>query len=87
MQCQLKSFWPGRYAVSPSSTKRENLGCNLLTQKLKLTEDEVKQIAKLECNVRLVSSEGLAPNWDEFRYNEFFGPHFAGFFAFITGYR
>lgn len=52
------------YAVIPSSTKRENLVSNLLAQELKLTADEMAQIAKLECNGRLVNPEGLAPNWD-----------------------
>lgn len=52
------------YAVIPSSTKRENLASNLLAQQLTLTEAEMKEIAALERNGRLVSPEGLAPNWD-----------------------
>ncbi|MOA18692.1 2,5-diketo-D-gluconic acid reductase B [compost metagenome] len=52
------------YAVIPSSTKRENLASNLLAQQLTLSEDEMAEIAALECNGRLVSPEGLAPNWD-----------------------
>ncbi|WP_337048576.1 2,5-didehydrogluconate reductase DkgB [Serratia fonticola] len=52
------------YAVIPSSTKRENLASNLLAQQLTLSDDEMAAIAVLECNGRLVSPEGLAPNWD-----------------------
>jgi 2,5-diketo-D-gluconate reductase B len=52
------------YAVIPSSTKRENLASNLLAQQLTLTNDEMAEIATLENNGRLVSPEGLAPNWD-----------------------
>lgn len=52
------------YSVIPSSTKRENLASNLLAQKLKLDEADKAAIAALECNDRLVSPEGLAPEWD-----------------------
>ena len=52
------------YAVIPSSTKRENLASNLLAQDLTLDQDDKKTIAALDCNDRLVSPEGLAPNWD-----------------------
>jgi 2,5-diketo-D-gluconate reductase B len=52
------------YAVIPSSTKRENLASNLLAQDLKLYDADRAAIAALECNDRLVSPEGLAPNWD-----------------------
>ncbi len=52
------------YAVIPSSTKRENLASNLLAQQLKLTETDMADIAALERNGRLVSPEGLAPEWD-----------------------
>ncbi|MFJ3459651.1 2,5-didehydrogluconate reductase DkgB [Scandinavium goeteborgense] len=52
------------YAVIPSSTKRENLASNLLAQELKLDDADRAAIAALECNDRLVSPEGLAPNWD-----------------------
>ncbi|MCD4561221.1 2,5-didehydrogluconate reductase DkgB [Lelliottia nimipressuralis] len=52
------------YAVIPSSTKRENLASNLLAQDLKLDAEDQKAIAALDCNDRLVSPEGLAPNWD-----------------------
>ena len=52
------------YAVIPSSTKRENLASNLLATDLHLDADDKKAIAALECNDRLVSPEGLAPDWD-----------------------
>lgn len=52
------------YAVIPSSTKRENLASNLLAQQLKLTAADMAEIAALERNGRLVSPEGLAPEWD-----------------------
>ncbi len=52
------------YAVIPSSTKRENLASNLLAANLHLDADDKKAIAALECNDRLVSPEGLAPDWD-----------------------
>ena len=52
------------YAVIPSSTKRENLASNRLAANLHLDADDKKAIAALECNDRLVSPEGLAPDWD-----------------------
>lgn len=52
------------YAVIPSSTKRENLASNLLAQQLKLTATDMADIAALERNGRLVSPDGLAPEWD-----------------------
>jgi 2,5-diketo-D-gluconate reductase B len=52
------------YSVIPSSTKRENLASNLLSQQLKLTAEDMAQIAELERNGREVSPEGLAPVWD-----------------------
>ncbi len=52
------------YSVIPSSTKRENLASNLLALKLQLDAEDKKAIAALDCNDRLVSPEGLAPNWD-----------------------
>ncbi|WP_312155213.1 2,5-didehydrogluconate reductase DkgB [Lelliottia nimipressuralis] len=52
------------YAVIPSSTKRENLASNLMARDLKLDAEDQKAIAALDCNDRLVSPEGLAPNWD-----------------------
>ncbi|MCD5326447.1 2,5-didehydrogluconate reductase DkgB [Chromobacterium piscinae] len=52
------------YSVIPSSTKRENLAGNLLAQNLRLSEEEMAQIAALERNGREVSPDGLAPQWD-----------------------
>lgn len=53
------------YAVIPSSTKRENTESNLLAQQLlQLSDEDMAQIAALESNGRLVSPEGLAPDWD-----------------------
>lgn len=52
------------YAVIPSSTKRENLASNLKAQELVLDDADRAAIAKLDCNDRLVSPEGLAPEWD-----------------------
>ncbi len=52
------------YAVIPSSTKRENLQSNLQAQTLKLDDEDMAAIAALDCNDRLVSPEGLAPQWD-----------------------
>jgi len=52
------------YAVIPSSTKRENLASNLLALQLTLTAEDMAEVAELENNGRLVSPEGLAPDWD-----------------------
>lgn len=52
------------YSVIPSSTKRENLLSNLQATQLQLDSDDKAAIAKLDCHDRLVSPEGLAPNWD-----------------------
>ena len=52
------------YAVIPSSTKRANLESNLKAQHLKLSDDDMAQIATLERGDRLVDPEGLAPVWD-----------------------
>ena len=52
------------YSVIPSSTKRKNLESNLKAQNLQLDAEDKKAIAALDCNDRLVSPEGLAPEWD-----------------------
>ncbi|MEB0949565.1 2,5-didehydrogluconate reductase DkgB [Citrobacter sedlakii] len=52
------------YSVIPSSTKRENLASNLQALNLKLDAEDKHAIATLDCNDRLVSPEGLAPQWD-----------------------
>ncbi|STF33193.1 2,5-diketo-D-gluconic acid reductase B [Escherichia coli] len=49
------------YSVIPSSTKRKNLESNLKAQNLQLDAEDKKAIAALDCNDRLVSPEGLAP--------------------------
>lgn len=52
------------YSVIPSSTKRENLASNLRAQSLRLTAEDMAQIAALDRNGREVSPDGLAPQWD-----------------------
>lgn len=52
------------FSVIPSSTKRENLASNLQALNLKLDAEDKHAIATLDCNDRLVSPEGLAPQWD-----------------------
>lgn len=52
------------YAVIPSSTKRDNLASNLKALDLQLEDEDRQAIAALDCNDRLVSPEGLAPQWD-----------------------
>ena len=52
------------YAVIPSSTKRENLESNLKAVDLKLTDDDMAQIAQLDRGHRLTSPASLAPQWD-----------------------
>lgn len=51
------------YSVIPSSTKRENLASNLQATSLRLTEQDMADIAALDRNERLVSPE-FAPEWD-----------------------
>lgn len=52
------------FAVIPSSTRRANLASNLQAQQLRLSEEEMAQIAALDRAQRLTSPEGLAPAWD-----------------------
>lgn len=52
------------YAVIPSSMKRDNLASNLKALDLQLDDEDRQAIAALDCNDRLVSPEGLAPQWD-----------------------
>lgn len=52
------------FSVIPSSTKRENLASNLLAQTLRLSGEDMAQIAALDRNGREVDPEGLAPKWD-----------------------
>ncbi|MCJ0975831.1 2,5-didehydrogluconate reductase DkgB [Pseudomonas sp. PS1] len=51
------------FAAIPSSTKRENLAANLAAQQLRLTDEEMQQIATLDRNERL-ANPGFAPEWD-----------------------
>ncbi|MNR68389.1 2,5-diketo-D-gluconic acid reductase B [compost metagenome] len=48
----------------PSSTKRDNLASNLLALHLRLSDEDMAQIAALERNGREVSPDGLAAKWD-----------------------
>lgn len=52
------------YAVIPSSTKRENLASNMAAVDLQLDDQDMANIAALDRQQRLVSPEGMAPNWD-----------------------
>jgi len=52
------------YAVIPSSTKRENLQGNLEAAALRLTDEDMAQIATLDRGQRLANPEGIAPAWD-----------------------
>ncbi|AIR87317.1 2,5-didehydrogluconate reductase DkgB [Pantoea rwandensis] len=52
------------YAVIPSSTKRENLASNIEAARVELDAEDMAQIAALDRQQRLVSPEGLAPDWD-----------------------
>ena len=52
------------YSVIPSSTKRENLESNQKAQHLRLSEDDMAQIALLDRNERVTDPKGFAPAWD-----------------------
>ncbi|WP_397451962.1 2,5-didehydrogluconate reductase DkgB [Pseudomonas sp. NA-150] len=52
------------YAVIPSSTQRANLQSNLKARDLRLSDDDMAQIAALDRGQRLTSPPGLAPQWD-----------------------
>jgi len=52
------------YAVIPSSTKRENLASNMKARDLRLTDDDMQQIATLDRNERQANPASLAPAWD-----------------------
>ena len=52
------------HAVIPSSTKPANLESNLKAQALRLSNEEMAQIAALDRGERLVNPDGLAPLWD-----------------------
>ncbi|MBS5840861.1 MAG: 2,5-didehydrogluconate reductase DkgB [Pseudomonas sp.] len=52
------------YSVIPSSTQRTNLESNLKACALKLTEDDMQQIAALDRGHRLTNPKSVAPAWD-----------------------
>ncbi len=52
------------HTVIPSSTRRANLQSNFEALKLRLADDDMAQIAKLERVGRLVDPAGLKPVWD-----------------------
>ena len=52
------------YAVIPSSTRRENLESNLRARDLRLSDDDMAQIAALDRGERLTSPSSIAPDWD-----------------------
>ncbi|MBP0661775.1 aldo/keto reductase, partial [Mycobacterium tuberculosis] len=52
------------FAVIPSSTRRENLASNLLAADLRLSDEDMAQIATLDRGQRLANPEGIAPAWD-----------------------
>lgn len=51
-------------SVTPSSTKRANLEGNLNACALKLTDDDITQIAALDHGHRLTNPQNVAPEWD-----------------------
>lgn len=52
------------YSVIPSSTQRANLERNLQATGLRLTDENMVEIAGLDRGDRLVNPAGLAPQWD-----------------------
>ncbi|WP_087689069.1 2,5-didehydrogluconate reductase DkgB [Pandoraea sp. PE-S2R-1] len=52
------------YAVIPSSTKRENLASNMKACDLRLSDDDMQQVATLDRNDRQANPASLAPAWD-----------------------
>ncbi|VVE57201.1 2,5-diketo-D-gluconic acid reductase [Pandoraea horticolens] len=52
------------YAVIPSSTKRENLASNIKARDLRLSDEDMAQIAALDRNDRQANPASLAPAWD-----------------------
>ncbi|VVE89665.1 2,5-didehydrogluconate reductase DkgB [Pandoraea bronchicola] len=52
------------YAVIPSSTKRENLASNMKACDLRLSDEDMAQIATLDRNERQANPASLAPAWD-----------------------
>ena len=52
------------YSVIPSSTKRANLESNLKACHLKLSDEDMAQIAALDRGHRLTNPQSVAPLWD-----------------------
>lgn len=52
------------FAVISSSTKRDNLAGNLLAADLRLSDEDMAQIATLDRGHRLANPEAIAPAWD-----------------------
>ena len=52
------------FAVIPSSTKRFNQELNLQARNIKLSDEEMAEIATLEANDRLANPSSIAPKWD-----------------------
>ncbi|MCC8441966.1 2,5-didehydrogluconate reductase DkgB [Xanthomonas cannabis] len=52
------------YSVIPSSTKRANLESNLKAQELRLSEQDMGEIAALDRGQRLANPHAIAPDWD-----------------------
>ncbi|UOS99472.1 2,5-didehydrogluconate reductase DkgB [Xanthomonas arboricola] len=52
------------YSVIPSSTKRDNLESNLKAQTLRLSEQDMAEIAVLDRGQRLANPKAIAPDWD-----------------------
>lgn len=52
------------YSVIPSSTKRDNLESNLKAQTLRLSEQDMSEIAALDRGQRLANPKAIAPDWD-----------------------
>ena len=52
------------YSVIPSSTRRSNLESNLKACALKLSDDDMAQIAALDRGQRLTNPQSVAPVWD-----------------------
>ncbi len=52
------------YSVIPSSTRRANLESNLKACALKLTDEDMAQIAALDRGHRLTNPQSVAPEWD-----------------------
>ena len=52
------------YSVIPSSTKRDNLASNLKASSIRLDEEDMARIARLDRGHRLANPAGIAPAWD-----------------------